>query len=88
MDQRIKHSKGEDKVQVRHRVTSSIEGFIKDGKEELQKSQKHNKNHYDKAAEPRHLEVGEHVLIVCLTESNKLLMQWKGPYIVESCGSQ
>ena len=30
------------------------------------------------------MKVGEQVLILLLTDSNKLLMQWRGPYTVES----
>ena len=41
--------------------------------------------HYEKKAKPRCLEVGDQVLILLPTDSNKLLMQWKGPYTVESC---
>ena len=33
---------------------------------------------------PRHLEVGDQVLMLLLIDSNKLLMQWRGAYIVES----
>ena len=33
---------------------------------------------------PRHLEVRYQVLILLPTDSNKLLMQWRGAYIVES----
>ena len=52
--------------------------------EELQKSQKRYKKHYEKKAKPRCLEVGDQVLILLLTDSYKLLMQWRGQYIVES----
>ena len=31
------------------------------------------------------IEVGDRVLILLLTDSNKLLMQWREPYTVESC---
>ena len=34
-------------------------------------------------AKPRCREVGEQVQILFPTESNKLLMQWRGPYTVE-----
>ena len=40
--------------------------------------------HYDKKAKPRRLEVGDQVLILLPTDSNKLLMQRSGPYTVES----
>ena len=52
--------------------------------EEQQKSQKHYKKYYDKKAKSRCLEVGEQVLILFPTVSNKLIMQWRGPYIVKS----
>ena len=57
-----------------------LEDSLKLAQEELQKSQKD----YDRKAKPRCLEVGEQVLILLPTDSNKLLMQWRGPYIVES----
>ena len=52
--------------------------------QELQKSQKRYKIHYDKKAKPRRLEVGDQVLIQLATDSNKLLMHWRGPYTMES----
>ena len=61
-----------------------LEDSLKLAQEELQKSQKRYKKHYSKKAKPRHLEVGAQVLILLPTENNKLLMQWRGPYIVES----
>ena len=61
-----------------------LEDSLKLAQEELQKSRKRYKKHYDKKAKPRCLEVGEQVLILLLTDSNKLLMQWRGPYTVES----
>ena len=51
-------------------------------KQELEKSAKRYKHYYDSKKRPRNLEVGEKVLILLPTESNKLLMQWKGPYSV------
>ena len=45
---------------------------MKLAQEELQKSQKRYKKHYDKIAKPRHLEVGDQVLILHLTDSNNL----------------
>ena len=59
-------------------------GFIEVGPVELQNSQKRYKKYYDRKAKPRCLEVGEQVLILLPTDSNKLLMQWRGPYTVES----
>ena len=48
------------------------------------KSQKRYKKHYDKKAKLRCLEVGNQVLILLPTDSNKFLIQWRGPYTVES----
>ena len=52
--------------------------------EEIERSQKRYKRYYDRKAKPRRLEVGDQVLILLSTDSNKLLMQWRGPYTVES----
>ena len=63
-----------------------LEDSLKLAQEELQKSQKRYKKYYDRKAKPRCLEVGEQdiVLILLPTDSNKLLMQWRGPYTMES----
>ena len=61
-----------------------LEDSLKLAQEELEKSQKRHKRHYDRKAKPRQLEVGGQVLILLPTDSNKLLMQWRGPYTVES----
>ena len=51
--------------------------------EKLQSQQRY-KNHYDKKTIHRCLEIEDQVLILLPTDSNKLLMQWIGPYIMES----
>ena len=61
-----------------------LEDSLKLAQEELEKSQKRYKRHYDRKAKPRRLEVGDRVLILLPTDSNKLLRQWRGPYTVES----
>ena len=38
------------------------------------------KTYYDKRARSRKFDVGDKVLLLLPTESNKLLLQWKGPY--------
>ena len=57
---------------------------MKLAQEALHKSQKRYKKYYDRTAKSRCLELGEQVLILLPTDSNKLLMQWRGPYTVES----
>ena len=61
-----------------------LEASLKQAQEELQKYQKCYKKCYDRKAKPRCLEVGEQVLMLLLTDGSKLLMQWRGPYIMES----
>ena len=53
----------------------------------LQKAKDKQKIYYDKKAKPKNLKAGDKVLILLPTDSNKLLMQWKGPYrVVEVLG--
>ena len=47
-------------------------------------AQKCQKNWYDQNARERELIPGEEVLVLLLTNSNKLLAQWQGPYRVLS----
>ena len=48
----------------------------------LEKSQAKQKYHYDRRSKMRSLTVGDEVLIMLPTTENKLLMQWRGPYVV------
>ena len=51
------------------------------------KSRKKNKALYDKRAKRREFQDGDKVLLLLPTDTNKLLMQWKGPYeIMSRCG--
>ena len=58
-----------------------LEDMLKLAQVELQKSKKCYKKQYDKKAKARRLEMGDQVMILLPTDSNKLLM---GLYIVES----
>ena len=51
-------------------------------RDNLKKVQFKQKNYYDKRARSRKFDVGDKVLLLLPTESNKLLLQWKGPYEV------
>ena len=55
--------------------------------EELKRSQSKNKRLYDRGAKIRAFQVGDKVLILLLTDNNKLLLQWRGPFVVEKCGN-
>ena len=65
-------------------LQENLEDSLKLAQEELEKSQKRYKRHYDRKAKPRRLELGDRALILLPTDSNKVLMQWRGPYTVES----
>ena len=55
--------------------------------EELPKSQKKNKTLYDRRAKRREFQEGDKVLLLLPTNTNMLLIQWKGPYeIMSRCG--
>ena len=45
----------------------------------LSKASDRYKKYYDLRSRPRSLEVGDQVLVLLPTDSNKLLLQWKGP---------
>ena len=54
---------------------------------ELKRSQSKNKGLYDRGAKKRAFQVGNKVLILLPTDNNKLLLQWRGPFVVEKCGN-
>ena len=55
--------------------------------QELKRSQVKNKRLYDRGATKRAFQVGDKVLILLPTDNNKLLRQWRGPFVVERCGN-
>ncbi|GFO02544.1 gypsy retrotransposon integrase-like protein 1 [Plakobranchus ocellatus] len=57
-----------------------LDDTLKIAREELEKAQGGHKHYYDRTAKRRKLSVGEKVLVLLPTDSNKLLMQWKGPF--------
>ena len=55
-------------------------------KEEMQRSKDKYHVQYNKKARPRSYQEGDEVLLLLHTDSNKLLMHWKGPFkIVKKC---
>ncbi|GFN91319.1 Zinc finger protein [Plakobranchus ocellatus] len=64
-----------------------LDDTLKIAREELEKAQGRQKHYYDRTAKRRKFSVGEKVLVLLPTDSNKLLMQWKGPFeIVATVG--
>jgi len=47
---------------------------------ELQKSQIRQKKYYDRKTRVRTFEKGDELLVLLPTDSNKVLLQWKGPF--------
>ena len=55
-------------------------------REEMQRSKDKYQMHYNKKTRPRSYQEGDEVLLLLPTDSNKLLMHWKGPFkIVKKC---
>ena len=48
----------------------------------LRKAAHRYSKYYNQKAKPRSMKVGDQVLVLLLTDNNKLLMQWKGPFEV------
>ena len=66
-----------------------LNNTMKIAQEELLKSRKKNKALYDRRAKRREFQEGNKVLLPLPTDTNKLLMQWKGPYeVMTRCGKQ
>ena len=59
-----------------------LEQTCKLARENLEKMQVKQKVYYNKRARSRKFGVGDQVLLLLPTDSNKLLLQWKGPYDV------
>ena len=60
-----------------------LEDTLRIAREELQKAQRHQKRYYDLKARHCELSVGDKALVLLPTDTNKLLMKWKGPYVVK-----
>ena len=64
-----------------------LETTSKMARDNLEAASIRYKKYYNKKAKDRDMKVGEKVLVLLPTSSNKLLMQWKGPYeIVATLG--
>ena len=68
-------------------LRSRIEQTCELARDNLRDAQGRYKVHFNRKAKARSLEVGDKALILLPTDSNKLLMQWKGPYrVIEKVG--
>ena len=64
-----------------------LDDTMKIALEELKRSLAKNKRLYDRGSKRRAFQVGDKVLILLPTDNNKLLLQWRGPFVVEKCGN-
>ena len=68
---------------------NTIESTCEMAREHLRNSQDRYKAHFDRIARVRSLHIGDKANILLLTDSYKLLMQWKGPYaVIEKVGDK
>ena len=65
-------------------LRNRLEHTCKLARESLSQSQEVYKHHFDKKARPRKFVTGQQVLVLRPTDTNKLLLRWKGPYRVSS----
>ena len=61
-----------------------LEGTFKLVNDNLTKAQARCKRNYDRKAKQRNFSKGDFVLVLLPTDKNKLLMQWKGPFEIDS----
>ena len=64
-------------------LRNRLEETCKLARESLYEAQGHQKHHYDKKVRNRQFKVGQKVLVLQPTDSNKLVLQWKGPYEIK-----
>ena len=72
--------KGDDVISYVQKVYDRMEAARDAVKENLEAAQRRQKAWYDKRARETQLEVGEEVLVLLPTRSEKLLSKWKGPF--------
>ncbi|XP_049511412.1 uncharacterized protein LOC125939922 [Dermacentor silvarum] len=59
-----------------------LEKTLRLAQENLSRAKTSQKKYYDRGSRTRHLKVGDRALILLPTTENKLLMHWKGPFLV------
>lgn len=83
-------TKDTDDVEVKNtyeyvfELRNKMEQTLQIAQEELRKSQTRYKHYYDRRSKKRTFQPGDEVLVLLPSNNNKLLMQWKGPYRVDS----
>ena len=67
--------------QYAFKLREKLEATLELARAELENAQNKGKHHYDCKAKPRKFPTGDKVLLLLPTD--KLLMQWKGPYVIQ-----
>ncbi|XP_064469791.1 uncharacterized protein LOC135384523 [Ornithodoros turicata] len=65
-------------------LRNKLEETCKVAHEELERAGARYRQYYNRKARVRKLQVGDRALILLPTDRNKLLMQWKGPFPIQS----
>nr|XP_054751019.1 uncharacterized protein LOC129256850 isoform X2 [Lytechinus pictus] len=63
-------------------LKNRLDETCRNAHEELQKSSTRYERYYNRNAKHREFQVGDQVLLLLPTDRNKLLLQWKGPFLV------
>ena len=61
-------------------VRERLNHTLKLAKEQLELSQTRQRKYFDKKTKARRFSPGDKVLVLLPTDTNKLLLQWEGPY--------
>ena len=77
----------EDEIRNTYQYVLELRNHLEEtcqlARESLYEAQERQKHHYDKKAGNRQFKVGQKVLVLLPTDSNKLVLQWKGPYVIK-----
>ena len=69
-------------------LRNRIEDTLCIARENIGKAQSKAKHYFDRKAKVRKFRVGDSVLILLPTDKNKLMLQWKGPFQIDSVVGQ
>ena len=64
-------------------LREKLEECLKIARDNLKTAQVKHKRYHDRKTQNRQFQEGDKVLVLLPTDSNKLLMQWKGPFTIE-----
>ena len=64
-------------------LRNRLEDTCETARESLHQAQGQYKHHYDKKSKRREFKAGDKVTVLLPTDTNRLLLQWKGPYEVK-----